>query len=124
MLLFAAGAVGYCGLEVFWRGRTHGSMAVAGGVCLAAMGRIDARMRDRPLALRALASAGAITACELAVGLLVNRALKLRVWDYARLPGNVMGQICPQYAALWFALSLAVLPVRRNPGPTNHRPTA
>ena len=31
--VFAAGGLGYGGLELLWRGRTHWSMLLCGGVC-------------------------------------------------------------------------------------------
>ena len=63
-----------------------------------------------PLPVQALACTAAITACELAAGLVLNLCLGLGVWDYSNLWGNLWGQICPQYAALWFALSLVMIP--------------
>ena len=27
------------------------------------------------------------------------------VWDYSHLPGNLWGQVCPQFAALWCVVS-------------------
>lgn len=50
------------------------------------------------------------TACELAAGLVLNVWLDIGVWDYSHMWGNLWGQICPQYAALWFALSLVMIP--------------
>ena len=29
------------------------------------------------------------------------------VWDYSGIPGNILGQICPQYTVLWMPVSLA-----------------
>ncbi len=109
--LFTIGAAGYTALELIWRGRTHWTMAITGGACLVGMGRVNSLLQEKPLAVRALASAGLILSSELAVGLLVNRRLKWKVWDYSKLRGNVCGQICPQYAALWYLISLATLPV-------------
>ena len=53
------------------------------------------------------AVAGAIiaTAAEFAVGCVVNLWLGWGIWDYSDMPGNLMGQICPQFALLWVALS-------------------
>ena len=59
-----------------------------------------------PLWLQALACAALVTAVELAAGLILNIWLGLGVWDYSDLPGNFMGQICPQFAAIWFGLCL------------------
>ena len=94
---FCLGAAGYGGLECLYRGRTHWTMLCAGGLC--------------PLALRCLAGAGFITGFELAVGLLCNRLLGWRVWDYSAQWGNLWGQVCPRFSAYWYLLCLALLPV-------------
>ena len=39
------------------------------------------------------------------VGCTVNRVYHMNVWDYSREKGNVQGQICPKYAALWTLLA-------------------
>ena len=49
-----------------------------------------------PLWLQALCCAALVTAVELAAGLILNVWLGLGVWDYSNLPGNLLGQICPQ----------------------------
>lgn len=63
-----------------------------------------------PLWLQALACAALVTAVELAAGLILNIWLGLGVWDYSDLPGNFIGQICPQFAAVWFGLCLVFIP--------------
>ena len=65
---------------------------------------------DVPLWLQALACAVLVTAVELAVGLILNVLLGLGVWDYSDLPGNFMGQICPQFFAVWFVMCLVFIP--------------
>lgn len=65
---------------------------------------------EMPLLLQALICATAITGTEFAAGLIINIVLGLGVWDYSTLWGNVYGQICPQYSALWYLLSLAMIP--------------
>lgn len=104
---FCIGGGTYVGLELLWRGWSHGSMFLAGGTCLLLIGRLEERKTPRPLFLRVLAGAGVITAVELAAGLLVNR--EYRVWDYRDCWGNVLGQICPGYALLWIPVSGAAL---------------
>lgn len=64
-----------------------------------------------PLWTQALACASLVTAVELVVGLLLNMAFGLNVWDYSDLPLNLWGQICPQYAAVWWFLCLAFIPI-------------
>ncbi|MCI7660330.1 MULTISPECIES: putative ABC transporter permease [Eubacteriales] len=64
---------------------------------------------DCPLWLQALICGTAITAAELAAGLVLNICLGMAVWDYSTLPGNLWGQICPQFWALWCLLSLPMI---------------
>ena len=64
---------------------------------------------DCPLWLQALICGTAITVAELAAGLVLNICLGMAVWDYSSLPGNLWGQICPQFWALWCLLSLPMI---------------
>ena len=63
----------------------------------------------QPLAVSALAGAVIITVYELAVGLLVNVKFGWHVWDYSAQPGNVLGQICPTFTAIWFVVCFLFL---------------
>ena len=64
-----------------------------------------------PLCLQALCCAMLVTAVELVAGLVLNGWLGLGIWDYSHLWGNLWGQICPQFAALWWGLCFAFIPV-------------
>ena len=64
-----------------------------------------------PLWLQALACAGLVTAVEFVAGLVLNLWLGLDIWDYSHLPFNLMGQICPQFAALWWGLCMMFIPI-------------
>ncbi len=109
-LLFLTGSCAYPTLEMVWRGRTHYSMAIAGGVCLALIGRVCCgRLRQRGLAVRCLAGSGIITGVELFTGLIVNRWLHFGVWDYSGAPLNILGQVCLPYSLLWAALTLPAM---------------
>lgn len=93
------------GLELLWRGRSHGSMFLAGGSCFLLLGALT---KSRlPLLLRPVAGAGIITAVELLVGLLFNRDHK--VWDYRKMPANYRGQICLPFCLLWVPISLGAM---------------
>ena len=59
-----------------------------------------------PLIGQACICAAAITAVEFIAGLILNVWLGLGVWDYSHMTGNICGQICPQFALLWFFLSI------------------
>ena len=106
-VLFYLGGCAYMGIELLWRGRTHGSMFVAGGTCFLLIGQLNHVRPRLPLPLRALAGAGIVTMVELGIGLLVNR--NFEVWDYRDRAGNFLGQICPMFTALWIPVSLMAL---------------
>lgn len=108
-LEFLAGGVGYGLIEILWRGRTHWSMFLAGGASLICICAINKIMGKKHILVRAAAGALAITAIEFAVGLLVNKALCLGVWNYEKMFGNILGQICPLYSFFWFLLCIPVL---------------
>ena len=96
------------GLELLWRGRSHISMFLAGGLCLVLIGCLEELSPEVPLVFRVLLGTVVITLVELGTGLLVNRDFS--VWDYRAMPGNFLGQICPQFCLLWLLLSwLAIL---------------
>ncbi len=102
MLFFVTGGAGYVTLELLWRGRSHISMFLAGGVCFLLLGQL-AHTRW-PVAFQCLAGAGAITAVELLAGLAFNSSYG--VWDYRALPYNFCGQICLPFSLLWIPVSL------------------
>lgn len=105
LAMFTLGGSAYVGLEMLWRGRSHISMFAAGGVCFLILGAIGRKCPK--LWQRAPFGAAAVTAVELAAGLLVNR--DWQVWDYRGEPLNLFGQVCLGYSALWAGLSLAAM---------------
>ena len=108
IFLFYLGGMAYCAMELAWRGRTHGSMFVTGGLCFVLIGRLRKVPSPLPILHRALIGAGIITMLELACGMMVNRSYA--VWDYRRLPLNFRGQICLPFFLLWIPISfLAIL---------------
>ena len=105
----AIGGLTYMGIEILWRGHTHWTMGVLGGVCFALIGLLD-EWQDHPsMLLQMVQGAAIVTALELLVGLIVNRWLGWGVWDYSDMPGNLWGQVCPQFAAAWLLLSWAAV---------------
>lgn len=113
-ILFLTGSCAYPTLEMAWRGHTHYSMALAGGVCLCLIDHICCGILEgRSLFTRCLAGSGLITGVELAAGILVNQVMGLKVWDYSHMPMNIMGQVCLPYSALWFGLTLPAMALCR-----------
>ena len=103
-LLFYTGGTVYLSLELLYRGRSHGSMFLAGGICFLLIGHLNRVEPRLPLPLRALVGAGIVTVVELGAGMAMNR--DYQIWDYRDQPLNFMGQICPLFSALWIPLSL------------------
>ena len=111
-LLFYTGGATYLSLELLYRGRSHGSMFLAGGLCFLLIGHLNRVEPRLPLPLRALVGAGIVTGVELGIGMAVNRSYQ--VWDYRDQPFHFMGQICPVFSALWIPLSLVALGLFRH----------
>lgn len=118
MLLWTWGGTVYYFLEVIWKllreepERISWTMLVVAVILCVPVERCGAELPwSCPLWLQALACAALVTAVELAAGLILNVWLCLGVWDYSHLPGNLWGQICPQFSALWWGLCLVFIPV-------------
>ena len=109
IFLFLVGGSGYVGLEFLWRGRSHISMFIAGGVCFLLLGQLD-RAKFSP-SVKCLVGAVVITLVELLAGLLANR--DHRVWDYRQMPYNFLGQICLGYSLLWIPVSFGAMWLHR-----------
>ena len=110
--LFMIGGCAYPLLEIVWRGHTHSSMAIAGGLCMCAIHFVcNKRMKTQPLVLKCLAGAGIITGIELIIGVVVNKWLQLQVWDYSHQPFNILGQVCLPFSILWAFLTIPAMGV-------------
>ncbi len=108
-IVYTIGSLGYCLIEVLWRGYTHWSMAITGGICFFLLYQINARFAHRPLLWRCLAGAVTVTAVEFVVGCVVNLMLGWAVWDYSQMPMQLLGQVCLPFFLLWFLLCIPVL---------------
>lgn len=109
--VFSIGAVGYCLLEVIWRGYTHWSMLFAGGTSFLGLSKISSVFKKAGIVKKALVGSALITAVEYIYGIIFNVILKRKVWDYSNLPLNIGGQVCALYTFFWFLLSLVFIPL-------------
>ena len=104
--LFMMGGALYFIFETLWRGYSHWTMFVLGGLCFVLVGGLNEFLPwEMPLLHQMLLGGLIITVGELLTGIVVNLWLGWNVWDYSALPGNLWGQICPQYSLLWVLLS-------------------
>ena len=108
LVIFGIGAFMYGLMEVSFRGYTHWSMFLAGGIILCLLYYIYNSLNTKSLLLRAAIGCAVITSIEFTIGIYVNRVFSMNVWDYSSQPFNVMGQICLLFSVLWFFLSVPI----------------
>ena len=111
VMVFFIGAVGYAMIEIMWRGFTHPTMILAGGLCFLTFSFVAEKMRKMPLLVKAFCAALAVTAVELSFGLIFNLGFGMEVWDYSKMPLNLFGQICPTFSLIWCCLGLIFIPI-------------
>lgn len=110
MFLAVTGGLLYIILELVWRGHSHWTMFVLGGLCFVLIGLINELIPwCMPLWKQALIGAVIITGLELLTGCIVNLWLGWAVWDYSAMPLNLLGQICVPYILLWIPVSLIAI---------------
>lgn len=106
-ILFCVGGTAYNVVEVLYRGYTHWTMFVVGGLCFILIGLINEIFSwETALWKQMLIGGAAITAVEFVAGCVINLLLGWNVWDYSQLPLNVLGQICVPFYFVWVLLSL------------------
>ena len=104
--LAVCGGCLYVVLELLWRGRSHWTMFILGGVCFVLIGAINEVIPwEMPLVLQGvIGSACIVTPLEFVTGCIVNLWLGWNVWDYTDQPFNLMGQICLPFAVIFSGL--------------------
>ena len=113
-MLFLFGGSIYYLLEIIFRGYSFPAMVVCGGLCFIICGAINEKNRCMPLVLQQLVAAAGITAIEFLFGLVLNVLLGLHMWDYSNMPGNFLGQICPQLESSWMIIFGGYFSEKRN----------
>ena len=105
--LFFVGATIYVVIEKLYRGYSHWTMFLLGGICFIALGLINEVIPwDMPLLLQMFIGGIIITVLELITGCVVNLWFGWNVWDYSKLPFNLWGQISLFSSIVWVGLSL------------------
>lgn len=94
-------------IELAWRGFSHPSMFLVGGLCLVLIGGVNNWFEwDFALVWQALIGGIVITVMEFGAGVVLNLWLGLGIWDYSDAPLNVLGQICLPFFFAWVALAV------------------
>lgn len=109
-LLWLTGGIAYFYIEIMFRGYSHYSMIILGGFCFLFVGQtgLNILYEKRRFSIVKIMAASAliITTLEFVTGLIVNIMFDLKVWDYSRVKGNLMGQVCLPFTLLWGVLGL------------------
>ena len=111
--VFLTGGAAYSLLEILWRGYTHWTMTITGGICFTVLYILHVYARTISFLTRCVIGTVVITLVEFAVGCTVNLWLGWNVWNYANVPGNVLGQICLPFSLMWLLLCAAACPICR-----------
>lgn len=110
VIIFLAGGFIYGAIEILFRGYTHPSMFITGGLCLVWVGGLNSFFEKRiSVPVQMILGSIIITAAEFLCGLIVNIGFGMDVWDYSGIPFNIMGQVCLLFLCFWFAISLPAI---------------
>lgn len=95
LFLMVIGGMVYYTIEILYRGHSHISMFILGGLCFILCG-LENKIFSWELKIeyQMFISALIITVLEFITGYIVNIVMGLNVWDYSNMPFNIMGQIC------------------------------
>lgn len=108
MVVFLIGGVTYAMIEIMWRGNTHWTMVLLGGLCFLTLYKLFGYMSNYSLIEKCVLGAIVITTLEFVVGCIVNLVFHMNVWNYSRMPLNLSGQICILYSTLWGFLCIPI----------------
>lgn len=111
-ILFLLGGIMYVIIELLWRGRSHWTMFIVGGLCFLLIGGLNNWYPWKmSILLQMTISSIIVTIVEFISGCIINIWLNLGVWDYSNMPFNILGQVCLLFTFLWFLLSLMAIVV-------------
>lgn len=110
LVLLCIGGLLYIGCELGFRGYSHWSMFLVGGLCFLCIGAINEMVPwEMPLWQQAVIGAAIVTVIEFIAGCILNIRMGWAVWDYSDMPFNVLGQICLPFTAIWLLLAIAAI---------------
>ncbi len=109
-ILFLIGGFIYVAIELGFRGHSHWTMFLLGGLCFILIGGLNNYIPwEMSIIKQGIIGALIITSLEFIFGLVLNLYLNLGIWDYSNMPFNILGQICLPFSIAWFFLSLVAI---------------
>lgn len=110
IFLFVIGGGVYYAIETIWRGYSHWTMFILGGICFITVGLINNIFTWKtPIEIQAIIGSIIITLLEFITGIIVNIKLDWNVWDYSNPPLNILGQVCLPFTLIWIILSILII---------------
>lgn len=107
--LFSIGGFSYAIIEILWRKYTHWTMIITGGICFLVLYRLFKKLVNISLWKKCFIGSGVITSIEFIAGCVINLWCKMNVWDYSKIPINLLGQVCALYSILWGFLTVPIV---------------
>ena len=108
--LFVIGGTIYVIIELLYRGYSHISMFVLGGLAFVLIGAInECFLWETPFWLQCIVGTVIILILEFIFGCILNLWLKLNIWDYSNVPFNILGQVCLPFAFAWLGLTAVAI---------------
>ena len=105
IIIFIIFGISYYLLEILWRGYSHWTMIIVGGLCGLLIGLINEITPKMNTILQMLLGSVIVTIIEFVTGYIINIKLDLNIWDYSNLKFNILGQVSLLFSVLWFFLS-------------------
>ncbi len=106
LIILLIGGFIYGLTEIIFRGFTHWSMFLAGGLIFFILYNFFGYIGKGHIILKCLFGCIIITTVEFLTGVTVNILLGLGVWDYSDRKLNLFGQICLLFSIGWFFISI------------------
>ncbi len=105
LFLWATGGCLYYTFEVLFRGFSHWSMFLLGGICMVfcTWQGLTLRWSD-PLWLQILRCTVFVTSMEFITGIILNRWCGFEIWNYDNQPFQLFGQICLPFMIIFSGL--------------------
>ena len=95
LLIFSIFGLTYGLIEILWRGYTHPSMVIVGGICGLLIGLLNEKNKKMKLLPQMVEGMVIVTVLEFVSGIVLNLCLGFNVWDYRIMRFNLLGHVCP-----------------------------
>ena len=109
-ILFLIGGFLYYTIEILWRGYSHWTMFILGGICFIFAGiQNEHTSWEEPLWKQVIKVDVFVLIAEFITGCILNLWLGLNIWDYSNLKFNILGQSSLLFAILFLPLCLIAI---------------